>query len=303
MRDQNRPTGVFRPINGAKQGGTSMYTVLIDKEKANAFAPLLDPGLRGATEEPGAVAIGVADDDDIAAGVLLARMRSEWLDIGWIYVAPEYRGRSMGKLLLSSLATSARRTPGVSGVFAEYPNRPEDDRMDMMFRMNGFRVEDVRKPFYMFTLEEMKKNPFWQKKADSPDVIPLEQAEGHMLKAFVSQLMETEQPVAVTLPIDWREYHQSLSVVFIKDGMIGGVLLFQDAGGILDLAYVHVLPNNGDAMGFMLRKAGQTAIDTYSGATPVSIAAVNAAGEAITEKLFPDLNKMPIRRAVLPFRR
>jgi GNAT superfamily N-acetyltransferase len=280
-----------------------MYTVLIDKEKANAFAPLLDPSFRDAPAESDAVAIGVADDDDIAAGALFAQMRSAWLDIGWIYVAPEYRGRGMGKLLLSSLAMSARRTPGVSGVFAEYPNLPDEDSPDTMFRMNGFRVEDISKPFYVFTLEELAKNPFWQKKADSRNTIPLGQADEHMLKAFSVQLMETDRPVAVALPIDRREYHPDLSMVYVKDGTIRGVLLFQESGGMLDLAYIHVLPNNGDAMGFMLKKAGQAALDAYPPGTPVNVVTVNAASEAIVEKLFPDSNKMPIRRAFLPFRR
>jgi GNAT superfamily N-acetyltransferase len=279
-----------------------VYTVLIDKEKEKAFAPLLDPCFHDSLSDPDMVAIGVADEDDTAAGALLAWLRSGWLEIGWIYVAPEFRGRGMGKRLLGDIELSAGRRPEISGVFAEYPNRPEDDGLNRMFRMTGFVTEELHKPFYIFKLDELEKNPLWQKKSENPNVVPLGRTDRGILKAFTSLLAETEQPVAVALPIDWQSYHQSLSVVYVRNGMAGGVLLFRESGGILDLAYAHTLPGNGDAMGFMLRQAGLAALESYPGTTPVNVVTVNAAGEAIVERLFPDLAKMPIRRAVFPFR-
>jgi GNAT superfamily N-acetyltransferase len=278
-----------------------VYTVLIDQEKEAAFSPLLDPCFRDSAAESDVVALGVASDDDIAAGALLAWIRSEWLDIGWIYVAPEFRGQGMGELLVSALEMSAKKTKGIYGAFAEYTDRQGEDGLERMFQVAGFKIENERKPFYIFKLKELENNQFWQKSSDNPNVLPLERVDRHMLNAFTLQLMKTEQQIAIELPIDWLTYHPGLSVAYVRDGMITGILLFRESEGMLTLEYAHVLPGYRDAMGFMMKKAGQVALQTYPGETPVNIVTVNEVSEAIVEKLFPSIGKMPIRRAVMLF--
>jgi hypothetical protein len=278
-----------------------MYTVLLDSDKKDVFTPLVDPGLIDGLTEPNVVALGVVGDDNAAAGTLLAWMREDWIDIGWIYVSPQSRGREMGKLLLCKLMMSARRIPGLSGIFAEYPDEPGNDDLDHLFRLRGFRVTYDEKSIYTLPLESLGENQFWEREQDAGNVLPLKEADGQMLKAFEVQLMEGNQPVAVELPIRREDYHPDLSVAYASEGRIRGVVLVQEIEGTLNLNYAHVLPESRTALGPMLRMAGQAALKEYGPSTPIHIAVVTKAGEEIVERLFPELEKVPVCRATYRF--
>jgi GNAT superfamily N-acetyltransferase len=278
-----------------------MYTVVLDSNKKDAFAPLLEPGLVDGLKEPGVVALGVIGDDNKAAGALLAWLRENWIDIGWFYVDPDFRGQDMGKLLLCKLMMAAKRIPGLSGVFIEYPDEPENQGLDHLFRLKGFRVTYDRKSIYTLPLESLGESPFWKGEHDFSRVTPLGQINDRQLKTFEVRLMEGNQPAAVELPIRRGDFHPDLSVAYVTEDRITGILLVQEGDGSLYLDYAHVLPESKTALGPMLRKAGEAALATYAPSTPIRIAVVTKTGEDIIERLFPSLEKAPICRAVFRF--
>jgi GNAT superfamily N-acetyltransferase len=276
-----------------------MYTVLLDQGNKDSFLHLTEPALADAFDDPSAFALGAAEEDDTAAGVLICRMRGAWADIVWLYADPRFRGRGVGHLLLRQLLSALLAQPGIDGVFAEYADVPENILLTRLFAGCAFLFEDEQKALCELSLAEAARAPFLQRDMDDARVISLENTDERQWKVFQAELAENAQPVATALPIDRRAYHPRLSLAFTDDGKIGGVLLMREDAGALELSYLHVLPGSENALGPILYKAGRLAAKTYPPHTRVRFAPVSEPGEKIAEKLFPTLKKTPFLRAHL----
>jgi GNAT superfamily N-acetyltransferase len=276
-----------------------MYIVLLDRQNKDAFSYLTDPFFFDALREPDVVALGAAEEDGTAAGVLVCRMRDDWADVVWLYADPRFRGRGVGDLLLTHLLAAVIAQPSLSGIFADYEDRPENAVLTRLFTRKCFQIEKEQKAVYEISLADAAQSPLWRKDMDDARVLPLEAADEAQWKAFQIELQENDQPVATALPIDRRNYHPRLSAVYAADGKIRGVLLMQGDERALDLVYAHVLPGSEIALGLMLYKVGRLAMAACPPETRIRFTPVNEAGEKIAEKLFPALQKKPFRRALL----
>jgi ribosomal protein S18 acetylase RimI-like enzyme len=276
-----------------------MYTVLLNRQNQNAFLHLIEPALTGALQDSDVVALGAVEEDGTAVGVMICRMRDDWVDIVWLYADPRFPSRGIGQLLVDQLVSSAIEEPGIVGIFADYENIPENFLLTRLFAQNTFRIEDIRKAIFEISLADVAQNAFWSKDMDDACVLSLESADDAQWKSFQVELRNNEQPVAASLPIDRQAYHPRLSSVYTSEGKIRGVLLVSCEAKALELSYAHVLPGNGKALGLMLHKVGRLAMSEYPPSTLIHFTPVDEAGEKIAEKLFPELKMRPFHRAVL----
>jgi GNAT superfamily N-acetyltransferase len=275
-----------------------MRTLSIDRQNEEAFRPLMEPFFFDMLHDPAVIALGAAEGD-AAVGALICRLWEDWIGLARIYVAPAFRGQGFGRNLLRRAVLQAMRQPDIEGVFAEYADTPENMPLNMIFYTCGFKVEAIQKSIHTIPLADVGRCDFWQKGRNDAHVLPLGKLSDQQWNAFQNEIAENDQQAAMPLSADRREYLNAPSVAYVRDDRVKGVLLMRKDEDALHLAYAHVLPGNGVALGSMLRSAGLSALAAYPPETPLCVTPVNESGEQIVEKLFPSRKKTPFRRAVL----
>jgi len=282
-----------------------LVTVLNDENK-QAFAGYIPQKMFAELENPGVIALGAAagvapGEARIAAGVLIARIIENWLEITWLYTGEDFRRKSAGRSLVRKIKSCIKFAPELKGVYAQYPE--SFNGFHELFEQAGFDFEEKSaQSMYSLTVAQLAENHFWSRKpAGADNAIPLKDIDDVTLRKFEVALSLSDKAVALESDVKWREYDQNLSMAYINGNKISGILLIESEEGGIDLSYVHVESGEPSAMPAMIYNAGKAAIDSLSSETTVSLAAITPASTHLTEKLFPELTAIPSVTAVYRF--
>ncbi|MCL2634053.1 MAG: GNAT family N-acetyltransferase [Oscillospiraceae bacterium] len=277
-----------------------MFTVLLKKGEQNsqAFMRYIPRDLHNIIEAPEAIVLGVANDNDVSAGVLVSKVVGDWVEILWLYVDDEFRNKGGGTLLLSDLLSCVDSESDITGVFSQFPAQ-DNKALENLFAKNGFELEDGENNLYSLKAADLHNNRFWQKEqGGSENADTLDNVIDVKLKEFEVKLSLAGVSVALDFPIKWREYDGKLSSVYIKNNEVRGVLLFKKLDNELLLSYAYVTPEEKTALPAMLYKSGRIIIDTLPADTSISLAAITDASAKLMGKLFENSQPQQTRCAV-----
>jgi GNAT superfamily N-acetyltransferase len=275
-----------------------MFTMLITKENQQLF----DMYIPAQAQNDFDIAIGAViqktSQTGETAGVILARVENNRLEITWIYVDAAFRRQGIGTALINRLKSCAGFEPSLNGVFLQFP-ADTAEALESLLLKESFTVEDGESSVYSLTVADMSGNPFWKKKPPLVEnIVPLSDV-------FDVSLRELEVSAAgrgvMINPINRHEYDQSLSMVYVKDKKIAGALLLERDGADVILSGIYVNPDTAAAMAAMLYKAGNTVIAALPPEAKVSLAAITGASVRLIEKLFPSLKTPPVKNAYFIF--
>jgi hypothetical protein len=277
-----------------------MFVVLVQNENEQVFSDYIPETLRSELGKPNAITLGAVNSEtNEAAGVLISIIREGRIEILWFYTGEDFRRQGAASALLKKLKEAVSFAPELIDIFMQYPaSCPE---IDVVMNAAGFKIQDTEEPVYSLTLSELAENPFWQKGTDDKNAVPLEKATESMLREFEQELKQTEQGTALGFPVKWNIYDGKLSMVYIKNNKIKGVMLLRSGESGIILAYAYVNPSEKLAMPALLYRAGKTAAETLPPETNVTLAAITAASSKLTEKLFPELKAIPAKYAAYNF--
>jgi len=272
-----------------------MFTVLIQNENKNAFLPFIPDVFQGELESPDIIAVGLADENSVAVGAMIARVTEIWLDVIWLYTDERFRNEE-SNALFDRLKSFNKFVTELVGVFMNFRENAETERL---FVENGFVISHSEQAIYEFTVGELAENSFWKSEArDTEGTEILENVPEVLLKKLDVTLSLSSAGIPIELPIDWQMYDNKLSTAYIKNGEIEGILLIERLGEAISLAFVYVNPGLAAAMPAMLYRSGNLAITTLPPETKVSLAAISNASEKLTKKLFPNLKPQSAKCAV-----
>jgi GNAT superfamily N-acetyltransferase len=286
-----------------------MFTVLLQgdfeqEQYLRTFLQYIPKEMRDELNAPETIALGVADENNVAAGALISKMAGDWIEIIWLYIGDGFRNKGCGTLLLSDLISCVDSEDGIKGLFSQYPVFEGDEEetiafYEQLFTKSGFESGDWESSGYSFTPADLKSSPFWQKThSGAENVAVLDDVFDVTLREFEVKLLLASSSIALDFPVMWRQYDGQLSTAYIKNGEIKGVLLFEKKDSELQLSFAYVSPDEKAVLPALLYKSGKLIVDTLPEDTNISLAAITEVSVKLMEKLFENLTAQSTRYAV-----
>lgn len=269
----------------------------IDQTNWPKFAPLMLPLVAQALERGESVALLGLTEGDVACGAAAFYMNGSRIEVLSFYVAPDYRGRGGGSLLLTEIGSMAG-----SGLVSAYEivlnfaATTEDHQELIRFLENmGYqqRITHDGNCYYV-TLGQLLASPYKrQVKTLPPNVVPLSRLSGaelHVLKYHAGKDGAWIPVESLSDP----EVERDVSCAVVKYGSPVALLLFSDCGGRLTLSCTWDQEHKSEHLLLMLRYALMELSRKYPPEMPMAVRAVKGSGADLVGKLVPDAQPISV---------
>lgn len=271
----------------------------IDQMQWSRFAPLLLPVVTNALEQGEKIGLLGLTEEDVACGAAAYYMDGNRLQILSIYVAPNYRERGGGSLLLTTLARLARRgTVPAYEMALDFSATTEEHRDLVRFleHMGYQRRISNEGNFYHMSLEQMLASPYNRpSKEPSKDVVPFQELSSTELHLIQHHAVQSGLSVLPVKRLTDPEVEPDVSCVLFKNGIAVAFLLFQKNESKLELSCAWDGAHQAQHIPKMLRYAVCRLREKYPPETQVVVYAVNGVCENLVLKLVPDVQPVFMR--------
>ncbi|MDR1952969.1 MAG: GNAT family N-acetyltransferase [Clostridiales Family XIII bacterium] len=281
-----------------------MGLILLTEENKSAFLSYVPSYLHAELSEPESVSIGTFDDDSgIATGVLVGNVFNNWVEILWVYVAEEYREHGLARSMLRELIAHAGDVRDIDGITAQLGDKDAHMPLYNLLRSELFVFRNEEDSIYTLTVSMLTGNPFWSDAAHKggSEVMSLKDLPTYILDSFEKNIAALPEGVPVSRPVPWDDCDLNFSVGYLKEDKMKGLLLIAREDEDMELSFAYADPEEKLALAAMLRASGNKVIESMPPETMISLTALNSASAAIVEKLFPDIERRTVLRAIRPF--
>jgi hypothetical protein len=225
-----------------------------------------------------------------ACGAAAGYLTEESFELLSLYVAPAYRRKGGGRLLvetfctlLESLQDEAARAIEISYTLTQ----EEHGELAPFLTALGFSPsEGEQKVFYCCTLGETVAAPFFAGGGEKSDAVS---SFAEVPKAYLAEMTKRAERLDVPLP-EYPLYddktEKDLSVCVIHDKRIESFLSFDfSCGGLLTLSCVYA--ENPVHIPVMFRRACRLAAKKYPPETPFAVQTVNSISAELLQAVLP----------------
>lgn len=186
------------------------------------------------------MAIG-AIEDGVACGVMVVSIHGTIAEIGWLYVAPAYRGRGVASRMVDYLIQNAADIK-IDGIFSEYNVENADllFAVDRLFVKRGAKLDADRWYYYQIPIETLLNADIYKKAS----ALTLEKLKVESLETVNSSYIYDY--ANRNLYLQMNDYYKKYSVFFIEDKKLQGALLVRRSSK--EMATVEILDTeDGDS--------------------------------------------------------
>ncbi|MDR1952962.1 MAG: GNAT family N-acetyltransferase [Clostridiales Family XIII bacterium] len=283
-----------------------MSVVLITEEHKLAFSGYAPEYLREDMLQDETVSLGAVDDETgTAAGVLISNVFNNWVEIVWVYVGEEYRGRGFAREMLEKLMAQAVAVPDLEGITAQLGKEDTSKAFHDLLRSELFRFRDEEDSIYVLTVDMLAGNSFWKDSVgrENSAAVPVGEIPTFVRDSFEKHIASLPEGIPIRRPVPWSDCDPNFSMGYLKNDKLVGLLLITRDGDDVELSFAYAEPGENLALASMLRAAGHKIMQTMPKETQISLMALNDTSASLVEKLFPELGRGTMQRAVYPFYR
>lgn len=265
-----------------------MKTIVLDKKNAKKFNALYY-GSTDRFDDPNIICLGTIDNTVFparAAGILVASIVENSVNIEWLYVHPDYRRKGIATGLLDQmmLAADKAQIDDVFCTFSEANDSVTFFTLDFGFAIcftTGWHDYDLKlkdfKPLPKDPTGEFELESFFYTSQKDID-------------AFNAMVAESDATVGVPLTIDPRDY-SPMSVCVKKNGKITGILLVQinqmEDTTKIEFPWVFFKSDSIKAMPAVYGLVIDSIRELYPESTKVHFETLNPGMDGIVTKLAP----------------
>lgn len=262
----------------------------INSAQLQFFSNLLLPQTVEAMEngEP-ITALGVVKDS-IACGALAGYLTEGKFYIDSLYVAPDYRRKGGGRMLIEQITKLLEDEVLVNGLEIHYTVTEEEHETITPFlqAMMFEKKEDEGLNIYTFTLEQAATSALATKEGkQASNVLPFGQISDSMLCTAQKEASVHDVPLP-ELSLDSPELERELSHAIVKDGKVKAFVVFDHSCcGLPTLCCAWSGEIGASAMIILLRAAFKRATQLYGMETRMAVQAVTPEAAALVQNLVP----------------
>ena len=199
----------------------------IGQQVPNVFAPLIPFRYVREIEQGELIAVGAYDDwEDEAVGVILFRQQEGWMELVWLNFSEYYRETEDALRFVERRVERTKQAGMLNGVFIDFADEQEEEPVAWILQTLGFRKDLVSNRVYELTLEHVKDTTILHRQT-SKNVRSLHAINEEKRKKLVKTILADGRAVPLTTPVDWSQYDENISVVYMNGMDPEGVLLFE----------------------------------------------------------------------------
>ena len=199
----------------------------IGQQVPNVFAPLIPFRYVREIEQGELIAVGAYDDwEDEAVGVILFRQQEGWMELVWLNFSEYYRETEDALRFVERRVERTKQAGMLNGVFIDFADEQEEEPVAWILQTLGFRKDLVSNRVYELTLEHVKDTTILHRQT-SKNVRSLHAINEEKRKKLVKTILADERAVPLTTPVDWSQYDENISVIYMNGIEPEGVLLFE----------------------------------------------------------------------------
>ena len=285
-----------------------MIITTINMVNSSVFERLMPEELYSVLSMPGYFALGAIWEEEgekYAAGTLVFEItegfNGEENVIGavlhWIYVAEQFRKKGIADALVKEVL-NVLDVSGIELLRCDLPMGSEYDFLCFYLEQWGFEFRHMEKYECEVTLEEVKQNPFWQRKNEKR-VEPLSEFSDNEVIKGIRQFRDMPY-----MPVDLEEAlelcDKDISCGIWEDGSIKGLLLMQKKSKEkLELLFARSLNGEPQQMIDLFLFAEQQLEKKYTPETKIHIKCHMESSARLIAYFLPEAQPLLVRRGVL----
>lgn len=269
-----------------------MQEYLITEESLFAVSYLIPEVYQKMLRSGELVGTAVLDDwhEGEVIGVVLCKVRNEWMDIVWFCVDENYRREGYAGRMLESCIARAKRSEMLWGAFADIPEGDLGEAVKRIFRHLDFSILPVTQNVYTAALGEIKKNPLFHSGGEPKGmkhIVPLQDAEDGLKQKLFQVLQEDERAVPLDSQSEWEWYDGQLSGIYCTaEGKPEALLLIAKNGDHLTVECAWT--QNPGAFILLLKQAVSEACRKYPEDMEIHVPTINETSAKLAEKILPN---------------
>lgn len=256
-------------------------------ETCGIFQTLLLPDVAAALKQgKPLLALGLTEDN-VACGAAAGELQGDVFTVTSFYVAPDYRRRGGGTMLIDTLRTLLKehcRSLEISYTVT----LPEHQALAPFLTAMGFLCRpDYGETIYGLTLGSLEENSFFARKQKTPaNVRPFAQISPALLRE-VYQAARAREEAYLPVPLTDPALDAAVSMAVVTDNAVRSfAAVLSPQPGLLELAWVQ--SGRPQDMAPMLLAVYAAARGSYPPETLLTIQAVNAASAKLLLAMLPE---------------
>ena len=235
-----------------------MLTTLISQENSDAFLKVIPKDIVSNSD----VFFGAVTDDDVSCGVIAGKaLGTDTLSITFLYVAPPFRNKGAGRMLIDSLISFAEMSE-IDTVICSHQALVDtkEDSLSLFLLNCGFNtLEYTRQNTYSFDIGSLNIKRI----KSTGHLISLKEASKNLFKSYADRIKDLEKKDESGTVIalgDQSKYDQNCSFFYLdnKKNPVGAILFVREEDGLYMEDYKAFGEKTPEIMYSLLLKAQDT---------------------------------------------
>lgn len=263
-----------------------METTIIDKGNLHFFESMLLPEALNYLKNGSPIfALGLCDNG-IACGALAGGPMGNIFHLSSFFVAPEYRGRGGGALLMNTLISCMKSQNQLYEIKVDFTIFNNDHYLFEGFLKHlDFTFDNSDETIYSVSLSSLADKSFFSEPAPQSEAVAFSKLPSGCIREL-DKTMRATSAAPLPVPLEKAELDMDLSVAIMDGNRIDSFIAFDHSfAGKLTLAYAEVGVSGGASLSSMLREAYKNCVKKYSPETDIVVHTVHPSASALIHKL------------------
>ena len=148
------------------------------------------------------------------------------MELVWLNFSEYYRETEDALRFVERRVERTKQAGMLNGVFIDFADEQEAEPVAWILQTLGFRKDLVSNRVYELTLEHVKDTAILHRQT-SRNVRSLHAINEEKRKKLVKTILADGRAVPLATPVDWSQYDENISVVYMNGIEPEGVLLFE----------------------------------------------------------------------------